>query len=491
MRKYILFIVLSCMSFFHAIAQETVTVNNIRYYIDNGEATITMQDEALSGDIAIPESITNKGRSYTVVRATNGAFQNTDITSISLPNSITSLGNNCFQHCKNLIYVKLPDNITSLGDNCFQFCHNLISVKLPDNITSLGDYVFSSCRKLSSIKLPDTLTSLGEYCFSFCDGLTSLLLPNSITTLGPGCFMGCENIETITLPSNITSLPPFCFKNCKELSEITLHEGITSLGMSCFSGCSSLTSIKLPKSINKIDGNDLNNEGCFEDCSNLQEVTCLWDNLDGIDVSNYTFDNIFSEAKLYIPKGTMAMYKAKEPWSNFKYIIEENDVTEDAEKCQTPTIGYSNKELTFTSPTEGANYHYTITDDDIKTEAYSEDGIISLSATYKISVYASAYGYKNSDRATATLYFINAGLENTTGVLEIEEQRGVLISTAGNNISISGLDDNEKVYLYNLQGMSLAEGTACAGTVNLNAGNERDVVIVKIGEQSIKVKLNH
>ena len=467
MRKYILFIALSCMSFFHAIAQETVTVDNIRYYIDNGEATIAMQDEALSGDIAIPESITNKGRSYTVVRATNGAFQNSDITSITLPNSITSLGN-----------------------NCFSLCNNLISVKLPDNITSLGDYTFQSCNKLSSIKLPSTLTSLGEYCFSHCDGLTSLLLPNSITTLGEGCFMGCENIETITLPSNITSLPANCFFLCKELSEITLHEGITSLGQACFSGCLSLTSIKLPKSINKIDGGNISGNGCFEDCSNLQEVTCLWDNLDGIDVYHKTFNNIFSEAKLYIPKGTMAMYKAKEPWNNFKYIIEENDITEDAEKCQTPTIGYSNKELTFTSQTEGANYHYTITDDDIKTEAYSEDGIISLSATYKISVYASAYGYKNSDRATATLYFINAGLENTTGVLEIEEQRGVLISTAGNNISISGLDDNEKVYLYNLQGMSLAEGTACAGTVNLNAGNERGVVIVKIGKQSIKVKLN-
>lgn len=278
---------------------------------------------------------------------------------------------------------------------------------------------------------------------------------------------------------------------CKELSEITLHEGITSLGQACFSGCLSLTSIKLPKSINKIDGDNISGNGCFEDCSNLQEVTCLWDNLDGIDVYHKTFNNIFSEAKLYIPKGTTAMYKAKEPWNNFKYIIEENDVTEDAEKCQTPTIGYSNKELTFTSQTEGANYHYTITDDDVKTEAYSEDGVVSLSATYKISVYASAYGYKNSDRATATLYFINAGLESTTDVLQIEEQRGVLISTEGNNISISGLNDNEKVYLYNLQGMSLAEGTACAGTVNLNAGNERDVVIVKIGEQSIKVKLNH
>lgn len=191
------------------------------------------------------------------------------------------------------------------------------------------------------------------------------------------------------------------------------------------------------------------------------------------------------------PKVQRKYTKRKSRGANSKYIIEDNDVTEDAEKCQTPTISYSDKKLTFTSPTEGAKYHYTITDDDVKTEAYTEDGIINLSATYKISVYASADGYKNSNRATATLYFINAGLENTTGVLQIEKQRGVLISTEGNNISISGLDDNEKVYLYNLQGMSLAEGTACAGTVNLNTGNEQGVVIIKIGEQSIKVKLNY
>ena len=466
MRKYFILTMLLCMSFFHAIAQETVTVDNIKYYIENGESTIAVQDENLSGDIVIPESISYDGNNYVVIRATNGAFQNTDITSIILPNSITSLGNNCFEKCNNLISVKLPDNITSLGDN-----------------------TFSSCSKLSSIKLPDTLTSLGKYCFSHCY-LTSLILPNSITTLEKGCFLDCENIETITLPTNITNLPAACFEGCKKLSKITLHEGITSLGISCFQGCTSLTSIKLPKSINKISSS-LDYTGCFKDCSNLSEVTCLWNNLDDIDVSNYTFDNIFSEARLYIPKGTTAIYKAKEPWSNFKYIIEENDITEDAEKCQTPTISYSDKKLTFTSPTEGAKYHYTITDDDVKTEAYSEDGIISLSATYKISVYASADGYKNSDRATATLYFINAGLENTTGVLQIEKQRGVLISTEGNNISISGLDDNEKVYLYNLQGMSLAEGTACAGTVNLNAGNEQGVVIIKIGEQSIKVKLNY
>ena len=68
MRKYILLIMLSCMSLFHAAAQETITVDNIKYYIDNGEATIAVQDETLSGDIIIPESITHEGRSYTVAQ---------------------------------------------------------------------------------------------------------------------------------------------------------------------------------------------------------------------------------------------------------------------------------------------------------------------------------------------------------------------------------------------------------------------------------------
>lgn len=442
-------------------AQEIATIDGIKYHIENGEATIAVQDENLSGDIVIPESISYDGNNYTVVRATNGAFQNTDITSIILPNSITSLGNNCFQNC-----IKLT------------------SVKLPDNITSLGDYTFSICSKLSSIKLPDSLTSLGKFCFALCN-ITKLTLPNSITNLGNNCFYSCKNLETITLPQNITNLPAFCFNDCKKLSEITLHEGITSLGYKCFSNCSSLTSIILPKCVTSL-GNE-----CFYECSNLITVTCQWENLDNVKSESNAFSSIFSEARLYIPKGTTAIYKAKEPWSNFKYIIEENDIPEDAEKCQTPTISYSDKKLTFTSLTEGAKYHYTITDDDIKAEAYSEDGIIDLSATYEISVYASADGYKNSDRATATLYFINAGLGNSTDVLQIEKQRGVLISTDGGYISINGLDENEKVYLYNLQGVSLAEGTACAGAVSLNAGNEKGIVIVKIGEQSIKVKLNH
>lgn len=145
MKKVFLFAVFSCLSFCYLFAQEIATIDGIKYHIENGEATIAVQDENLSGDIVIPESISYNGNNYVVIRATNGAFQNTDITSIILPNSITALGN-----------------------ICFRFCHNLTSVKLPDNITSLGDETFMRCSKLSVIELPKKLISLGQYCFQDC-----------------------------------------------------------------------------------------------------------------------------------------------------------------------------------------------------------------------------------------------------------------------------------------------------------------------------------
>ena len=490
-----------------------------------------VQDESLSGKITIPEYVSFNNVSYKVINATNAAFKGTNITEIVLPNTITLLGESCFYDCSNLKAITLPNDITSLGNSCFRGCSEIESITLPNNITSLGNSCFYGCSSLKSILLPNSIISLGDGCFSGCKGLESITFPNSITSLGNYCFSGCYSIETITLPNSITSLGEDCFYACTSLKYITLSNSITSLGRYCFRECRSLESITLPESITSL-GNycfwkcsclefvtlpnsiislgalcfsecyslksitlsssitSINNE-CFKGCTNLINVTCEWKTLDNVAVASDAFSNIFSEAQLHIPSGTYEMYKTTMPWSNFKYIIEDGGTSEPVTQCTTPTINYSDKRLMFTSLTEGAQYHYTITDDDVKTEAFSESGYVDLSAKYNISVYASADGYINSDRATATLYFINAGLESTTDVLQIEKQRGVLISTDGGYISISGLDDNEKVYLYNLQGVSLAEGTACAGTVSLNAGNEKGIVIVKIGEQSIKVKLNH
>ena len=291
------------------------------------------------------------------------------------------------------------------------------------------------------------------------------------------------------MPESITSLGESCFDGCSSLESITLPESITSLSNYCFEGCSSLTSITLPNSIIDLG------HYCFRYCENLKSVVCKWENLDNVTIRKDIFDGIFSDARLYVPVGTADMYKATKPWSNFKYIgiIDENgEILEEPEKCATPVINYADGKLVFTCETEGAEYYYTITDEDIKKDAHSQDGTVELTAAYNISVYATADGYISSDEAKAVLYFIKAGSGTGVGVSEIfAEERGVVLSTDGQTVTASGLADGEAVSLYTTDGMLLSTAKASAdGIATLDTKGERGVLIVKVGNDGLKIAVN-
>lgn len=127
--------------------------------------------------------------------------------------------------------------------------------------------------------------------------------------------------------------------------------------------------------------------------------------------------------------------------SNYKYIYAWNpDETGEDNKpvtqCSTPSISYETGKLMFACETTGAKYHYTITDTDIKSNALSENGEVSLSAAYHISVYATADGYKASDKAEATLYWVNANLDNGTNI-NMVRTRGVVASAHDGIVTLS------------------------------------------------------
>lgn len=466
MKKLLFTLITCCMGALSAAAQENVTIDGINYYLYNDEATIMVQPETLSGNIIIPATVSHNGKEYEVVRIADNAFERTDITSIELPEGITALSNNCFSSCENLTAITLKGNITDIGEYCFTYC-----------------------RKLSSLDfLPKTVNSLSANCFMGCDGLTNIHLPNNITSLGKECFYQCKNITDVILPNGITTIPDNCFAG-SGLRSISLHENIKTLGNTCFNACKNLTSISLPKSIIKMGTYNVTGLGCFSNCINLQEVICQWDNLDNLSISGFIFDGIFSEAILRVPKGTADMYRQTSPWSQFKYIEEMDEEAEDAEQCATPTIAFEGKKLTFSSVTDGAEYHYTIADNDVKTEAYSKDGVVELDAAYEVKVYASASGYKNSDMAYATIFFIDQA-ETATGLTFAPEQRGVMVTNDGQTVTVSGLEDGERVELYAVDGTLLDTGAAvAAGTVSLDAGQATGVVIVKAGQSSMKVSL--
>ena len=155
------------------------------------------------------------------------------------------------------------------------------------------------------------------------------------------------------------------------------------------------------------------------------------------------------------------------------------------EQCAVPTISYAEGKLTFASSTPNAEYHYTITDTDMASDTYSKDGIVKLSAAYNISAYATADGSEPSDNATATLYWVEANLQNTTTNINQATTRGIIVTSNDGIITLSGLNNDETVRFYTVDGKQLGAAKAVNGTASQAVSES--VVIAKMGNQTIKI----
>ena len=274
--------------------------------------------------------------------------------------------------------------------------------------------------------------------------------------LGDGCFSYCSSLTSITIPSSVTSLDSFCF-----------------------SGCSGLTSITIPSSVTSLDFD------CFEDCSGLETIY-----FKGKVPKYASLSYIPTTTIIKVPTEYLEDYKDAFG-SSYKYIYAWNpdgsgDDTKPVTQCATPSVSYESGKLKFACETAGAKYHYTITDTDIKSDALSENGEVSLSAAYNISVYATADGYSASDKAEATLYWINANLENGTNINQART-RGIVASAHDGIISLSGLDDGEVVKFFAADGRYLGSTVAANGAASYAVSES--LVIAKVGKDSIKIAM--
>ena len=174
---------------------------------------------------------------------------------------------------------------------------------------------------------------------------------------------------------------------------------------------------------------------CFEGCSGLETVY-----FKGKEPENTSQSEIPTTTIIKVPTEYLQEYK-NAFGSNYKYIYawnpdESGDDNKPVTQCSTPSVSYGEGKLMFACETTGAKYHYTITDTDIKSNALSENGEVSLSAAYHISVYATADGYKASDKAEATLYWVNANLDNGTNI-NMVRTRGVVASAHDGIVTLS------------------------------------------------------
>ncbi|WP_194257051.1 leucine-rich repeat domain-containing protein [Segatella copri] len=483
-------------------------IDGLRYVLDSETKTATLlpkMEGKYSGDIIVPEKVKgNDGVEYVVTSLDASCFEDCrGLTSITIPSSVTSLGYSCFEGCSGLTSITIPSSVTSLESDCFRGCSGLTSITIPSSVISFGFACFEGCIGLTSITIPSSVTSLGESCFSGCSGLASIIIPSSVTSLGNSCFYGCSGLTSITIPSSVTSLGDYCFSSCNKLTSVTIPFSVTSLGDVCFSGCSGLTSITIPSSVTYV-GSD-----CFSGCSGLTSITipssvtyvgsdCFigCDNIETVYFkgkycnSSYTDLHIPKTSIIKVPTEYLQDYKDAFGFS-YKYIYawnpsESGDDTKPVTQCATPSISYESGKLKFACETAGAEYHYTITDTDITSDALSENGEVSLSAAYKISVYATADGYTASDKAEATLYWVNANLDNGTNI-NMVRTRGVVASAHDGIISLSGLDDGEVVKFFAADGKYLGSMVAANGAASYAVSES--LVIAKVGKDSIKIAM--
>ena len=221
----------------------------------------------------------------------------------------------------------------------------------------------------------------------------------------------------------------------------------------------------------------------FCGCSKLEKAT-----FQGELPQNTINCGLPSTCIFYVPKAYYQNYKDA-LGSKYSYIYpskdDESGEDKPNEQCAVPTISYADGKLTFACSTPNAEYHYTITDTDMASDTYSKDGIVKLYAAYNISVYATADGYMDSDRAIATLYWIEANLQNNTTNINQTATRGIIATSNDGIVTLSGLNNSEIVRFYTVDGKQIGTAKAINGTASQAVSES--IVIAKIGNQTIKI----
>ena len=265
----------------------------------------------------IPSSI----KSVTITRGIipSYAFYNcAELTSITIPDSVTSIGDYAFYNCKGLTSVTIPDSVTSIGNSAFYNCNNTQDIYITDiaawfNISGLGNLMrYGASNKTlyinnelaTSIKIPDGVKAIPSYAFRGCTGLTSVTIPNSVTSIGDYAFRGCTGLTSVTIPNSVTSIGDYAFRDCSNIQDIyitdiatwcniagldnlmgygasnkklyinnelatsiTIPNEVMAIPSYAFHGCTGLTSITIPDSVTSIG------QGAFYYCKGLTSIT--------------------------------------------------------------------------------------------------------------------------------------------------------------------------------------------------------------------------
>jgi len=280
--------------------------SNLKFTGSGTTLTITGYTTAPTGTLVVPAGITAIGGV--------GAFYNcTNLTGVSFPASLTSLGTGAFEQA-GLTTVSIPATLTSVGLNAFTSCQSLTSItvetanpnyqsiegvlfnkagtiliqapgalagtySIPGAVTTLADWAFNNCKSLTGITGGTAVTSVGIATFQGCSALASATLSGTITTLGTSAFEQCSALTSLTLPSNLVTIGEYAFHACSGLAAIIIPASVTTIQADAFENCTALTTVTIPAGVTSLG------DGLFFYCSGLTAITVALDN------PNYSSDS--------------------------------------------------------------------------------------------------------------------------------------------------------------------------------------------------------
>ena len=316
MKRLFLILLALCMSLMHFAATK---IGDLYYLLDSGSMTAEVTSGPSSWKTSLTtadilESITDNNKTYTVTRISTNAFNGcSNLTSVTIPNSVKRIEQYAFYNCTNLTSVTIGNGVKEIEYRAFDGCYNVTSVfindvagwceahvvstplksgvnlylneelitnlVIPDNVASISDYAFYGCINLTSVSIGNGVTKIGDKVFSGCNSLTSITIPSCVTSIGKEAFDGChineihyggtlqEWYDKIWTNDQISPSTRFSLYIGNELlTNWIIPDSITSIKDKAFYNCKSLTSVTIGNSVTKIG------EDAFYLCEGLTSV---------------------------------------------------------------------------------------------------------------------------------------------------------------------------------------------------------------------------